>query len=202
MTATHDPSEVAADAVAAGEPTSLPSAGGIADGVAATLLQGSAVGKAGVGFGAELARITLGRSEVSPQRSDWRFKDPTWSTNLAYKRLAQVYLAACEAVDKVVDDIELNGPGHRADRARFVDGDPDQRGWRRPTSLLGNPAALEADVRDRGRQPAARRAELGCTTCAHNGGMPSMADARRSAGRRGPGGDPGRGRLPRRASPS
>ena len=90
MTATHDPSEVAADAVAAGEPTSLPSAAGIADGVAATLLQGSAVGKAGVGFGAELARIALGRSEVSPHRSDWRFKDPTWSTNLAYKRLAQV----------------------------------------------------------------------------------------------------------------
>jgi polyhydroxyalkanoate synthase subunit PhaC len=173
MTVVQNPSEVAADAVAAGEPSSLPSAAGIADGVVATMLQGSAVGKAGVGLAAEMARIALGRSEVSPHRSDWRFKDPTWSTNPAYKCMAQVYLASCEAVDKVVDDMELNGPGHRAERARFAMGILTSA--LAPTNtVLGNPAALKKTLETGGANLVA-----GAGNWLHdlrrNGGMPSMA---------------------------
>ncbi len=173
MTAVQDPSEIAADAVAAGEPTSVPSAAGIADGVLATLLQGSAVAKAGVGFTAELARIALGRSEVSPHRSDWRFKDPTWSQNVAYKRLAQVYLAACEAVDGVVADVELNRPGHRADRARFAMGILTSA--LAPTNtVIGNPAALKKTFETGGANLVAG-AEHWLHDLRRNGGMPSMA---------------------------
>ncbi len=173
MTAVYDPSEVAADAVAAGEPTSLPSAAGIADGVVATLLQGSAVAKAGVGLTAELARIAVGRSEVSPHRSDWRFKDPTWSQNPAYKRLAQVYLAACEAVDNVVADLELTVPGPRADRARFAMGIVTSA--LAPTNtILGNPAALKKTFETGGANLVAG-AEHWLHDLRRNGGMPSMA---------------------------
>ena len=80
------------------EPVAVPTLAGIAEGVAATLLQGSAIAKAGVTLGAELTRIALGRSEVCPERGDWRFKDPTWSENPIYKRVAQTYLASCQAV--------------------------------------------------------------------------------------------------------
>ena len=77
-----------------------------------------------------------------PSRGDWRFKDPTWSTNPIYRRLAQTYLAACEAVDRVVEDMELNQPGRRAERARFAMGILTSA--LSPTNtLLGNPAALK-----------------------------------------------------------
>jgi len=77
MNAAHDPSAAAADAVAATDPTSLPTAADLVEGLAATFLNGSAITRASVGFAAELTRIALGRSEVTAARSDWRFKDPT-----------------------------------------------------------------------------------------------------------------------------
>jgi hypothetical protein len=49
----------------------------IAAGAAALLLQGTAMARASVTLGAELVRIVLGRSDVCPERGDWRFKDPT-----------------------------------------------------------------------------------------------------------------------------
>ena len=174
MSAAHDPSEVAIDAVAAADPTSLPSLAGLADGIAAILLQGSAVGQAGVGLGAELARIILGRSEVSPHRSDWRFKDPTWSSNPVYKRLAQSYLATCVAVDKVVDHLDASGKGHRADRARFAMGIVTSA--MSPTNtVLGNPAALKRTF-ETGGANLVSGAKHWLNDVRKNGGMPSMAE--------------------------
>ena len=80
MSQSYDLAESAADAVAAGDPTGIPSAAGMLDGVASAMLQGSAVTRAGIGVAAELARIAMGTSEVTPARGDWRFKDPTWTT--------------------------------------------------------------------------------------------------------------------------
>jgi len=173
MTATHDPTEVALDGVAAGDPISLPSAAGIADGIAGALLQGRSVAQAGIGFGKELVRIAMGRSEVSPTRSDWRFKDPTWATNPVYKRLAQGYLAACAAVDRVVDDMETNGEGHRADRARFAMGILTSA--MAPTNtVLGNPAALKRTF-ETGGANLLTGFDNWLKDLKHNGGMPSMA---------------------------
>ena len=160
MTALHDPSEAAADAVAATDPTSLPTAADLVEGLAATVLNGSAVARASVGFGAELSRILLGRSEVAAARSDWRFKDPTWSQNPIYKRVGQTYLAACEAVDTVIDEMEHNGLGKRTERARFATGVVSSA--LAPTNTLaGQPCRPQADVRDRGHQPRRRRRTLG-----------------------------------------
>jgi polyhydroxyalkanoate synthase len=173
MAAAHDPTEVALDAVAATDPTSLPSVAGVADGMAAALLQGRAVAKVGIGLAADLARIALGRSDVTPHRSDWRFKDVTWATNPAYKRLVQTYLAACGAVDKVVDGMEANGQGHRADRARFAMGILTSAVS--PTNtVLGNPAALKRTF-ETGDANLVAGAEHWLHDVRRNGAMPAMA---------------------------
>ena len=72
----------------------------------------------GAGLAAELAKVAAGRSEVAPTKGDRRFKDPAWSENPAFKRLAQTYLAAGSAVDGLVKDA---GAGWRAERrVRFA----------------------------------------------------------------------------------
>ena len=35
------------------------------------------------GLAAEVAKITAGRSDIAPERKDWRFEDPAWSENPA-----------------------------------------------------------------------------------------------------------------------
>ena len=42
--------------------------------------------------------IVTGKSDIAPDARDWRFKDEAWTKNPAYKRLAQAYLAAANAV--------------------------------------------------------------------------------------------------------
>src|SRR6202042_1917626 len=56
----------------------------------------------------ELARITRGASEITPERGDWRFRDPTWRENPAFRRLMQSYLAWSAEVQAVVDGASLS----------------------------------------------------------------------------------------------
>jgi polyhydroxyalkanoate synthase subunit PhaC len=48
------------------------------------------VARRGAGYGAELAKITIGQSDVAPSKKDRRFKDDAWRGNPAFRRLAQV----------------------------------------------------------------------------------------------------------------
>src|SRR4051794_21218376 len=56
------------------------------------------------GPGAELARVAAGRSERRPAKGDRRFADPAWERNWLLRRVLQGYLAAGEAVDRVITD--------------------------------------------------------------------------------------------------
>ncbi len=76
------------------------------------------VARRGGGLAAELARIAVGRSEVAPDKSDRRFKDPAWSGNPAYKRLGQSYLATAETIDTVLSEAGLEWADER--RVRFT----------------------------------------------------------------------------------
>lgn len=96
----------AEDSLPVGEAAAPPTLGGLLDGLAASVTHGQALGKAGASLGAELVKVALGRSEVAPARGDWRFKDPTWTDNPVYRRVAQSYLATCAAADSVVDAVE------------------------------------------------------------------------------------------------
>ncbi len=166
-------SEVAQDAVSATDPVSVPTFAGLADGVAATLLQGSAVGKACASLTAELVRIGLGRSDIEPEKGDWRFKDTTWSQNPFYKRVAQTYLASVRAVDSVVDEVVAGGNPARAERARFVMNVLTSAAA--PTNtLIGNPSAIKKTF-EAGGANLVRGAEHFISDLRHNGGMPRMS---------------------------
>ena len=138
-----------------------------------TLLQGRSVARAGVGLTMGLSRVALGRSEVAPARGDWRFKDPTWTTNPLYKRVAQGYLAACEAVEQILYDMQAANDTHRADRARFAMGILTSAAA--PTNTLwGNPAAIKKTF-ETGGANLYRGFRNFVDDLRHNGGMPSMA---------------------------
>src|SRR5690242_19482947 len=70
-----------------------------------------------VGFGAELARVAVGRSEVAAAKGDRRFTDRAWQQNWLLHRLMQSYLAGCDTVDRLISDADLDWRTER--QARF-----------------------------------------------------------------------------------
>ena len=123
----------------------------------------------------EAARIARGRSEIAPERGDWRFNDPTWKDNPVYRRLMQVYLAwAQEVRGRRGEGADL---GWRDAGARALPLDvADVRRSRRRTAL-GNPAALKRAFETGGREPGARAA-TSVGDVRHNGGMPAAGRRR------------------------
>ncbi len=61
----------------------------------------------GVGLGAELARVGVGRSALAPAEKDRRFTEEAWQRNPLFKRTLQGYLALGEAARGLVADAEL-----------------------------------------------------------------------------------------------
>jgi len=131
----------------------------------------SAAARATISMGAELVRIGLGRSELTPDRGDNRFRDPTWSENLYYRRLLQLYLAWCRSVDVLVDSLEEDD-WRRAAKARFLMGILTSAAA--PTNVLaGNPAAIKR-VLETGGTSLVHGTRNWATDLVTNGGMPSM----------------------------
>ena len=172
MNAARDPSAAAADAVAATDPTSLPTAADLVKGLAATFLRGSAITRASVGFAAELTRIALGRSEVSR------------AIGLALQGPDVVAEPALQAGGPDLLGVMRGGrQGGRRDGAQRVParawsalGSPrasHQRGGA-DERAAGQPGGAQADLRDGWRQPGRAGREL-VSDLRHNGGMPSMA---------------------------
>lgn len=60
------------------------------------------------GVGLELGRIAIGRSDITPDPKDWRFKNPAWKKNPAFRRLGQSYLACTRASLKVVEEAPVD----------------------------------------------------------------------------------------------
>jgi len=59
-------------------------------------------------FGVELARVAGGRSGARPSKGDRRFGERAWQDNWLLRRMMQSYLAACEAVDRLIADAGLD----------------------------------------------------------------------------------------------
>ena len=57
---------------------------------------------------AELARVAAGRSQVEPHPRDKRFADPAWKGNPVLHRLCQAYLVSGSALERVVDEADLD----------------------------------------------------------------------------------------------
>ena len=121
---------------------------------------------------AELARIALGSSPVSPASDDWRFRDLAWAEHPFYRRLGQAYTASCAYADETLDG--LASTGRSSNTARFLLNIVESAAA--PTNtLLGNPAAVKRVYDTAGRSLLRGTANL-LGDVLHNGGMPSTVD--------------------------
>jgi poly[(R)-3-hydroxyalkanoate] polymerase subunit PhaC len=125
-------------------------------------------------FIAELGRIATGGSDLAPDARDRRFADPAWRDSLAYRSLAQGYLAWGKALYRFLDEAELDK--RDAQRARFVVSLVVDA--LSPTnSLAGNPAALKK-LLDTGGASLVHGLENFLGDLVRNGGLPAQVDTR------------------------
>jgi len=123
---------------------------------------------------AEFGRIATGGSVLAPDPKDRRFADPAWKDNVAYRALAQSYLAWGNALYCFLDEAKLDK--RDAERARFlVSLLMDALS---PTnSLAGNPTALKKVV-ETGGASLLHGFENFVRDIVHNGGLPAQVDTR------------------------
>jgi polyhydroxyalkanoate synthase len=118
--------------------------------------------------------VAAGRSELAPAAQDRRFADSAWKESLAYRTLAQAWLAWGRALNGFIDEAGMDK--RDAERARFVVSLLVDA--MAPTnSLGGNPAALKRLV-DTGGASLARGLENFVSDLAANGGLPAQVDRR------------------------
>lgn len=165
-------SSVAVDGVSGTEPVGIPTFGRLVLDTGSVVAQLGAVARGGRSLATELLLIATGSSTVEPAKSDWRFKDPTWQENFAYRRLAQCYVAGCEFVDGLVD--ERASRGRSTSGARFALNLVTSA--LAPTNVLaGNPAAIKRAFETNGMS-LLRGVRNWVGDVRHNGGMPSTVD--------------------------
>ena len=66
----------------------------------------------------ELGKVVVGVSQVEPGKRDKRFADPAWTGNPVLHRLCQGYLVAGNALERLVDDADLDWRSEQ--QLRFV----------------------------------------------------------------------------------
>ena len=122
----------------------------------------------------EAARVAAGRSECAAPKQDWRFRDPAWTDNPAYRRLMQLYLAWSDSMNEAVDSADLEW--RDAERAQFFMNIVTSAVA--PTNtFVGNPAAIKRAF-ETGGASVVRGVRNLVRDVRHNGGMPSQVDAR------------------------
>ncbi len=125
-------------------------------------------------YGKDLYKIVTGKSEITPDKKDRRFQDPTWQHNPAYKYSLQSWLAMRKGLENWIDDSGAS----EADqvRARFIlDLIADSLA---PTNtLVGNPAAIKR-LYETGGMSLINGLKNAYDDIRHNGGMPSQVDGR------------------------
>lgn len=150
-----------------------PASGGLLGGAARIVGSVPVVTAAGSRLAAELAGVVVGRSERAPAKGDRRFTDPTWTDNPAYRRLMQAYLAACGAVEEVVEGVDLPDWRDR-ERVRFVA--RVLTSALAPTNTLpGNPAAIKRAF-ETGGGSLVRGLRTWASDVRHHRGMPHQVD--------------------------
>ena len=125
-------------------------------------------------LGQEMLKISLGKSEVAPQKGDKRFTDPAWQQNPLLRATMQSYLTWGTGMERYIDNLGMTGMG--VERLRF--GAVLLRESMAPTNFLAaNPAAVKRFYDTGG---ASLRGGLAnwAGDLMHNHGMPSMVDRR------------------------
>ncbi|MGY1710478.1 PHA/PHB synthase family protein [Geodermatophilus sp. SYSU D00758] len=121
----------------------------------------------------DLALVAAGRSELAPARGDKRWADPAWQGNPAYRRMQQTYLAVTAAVDRAIEEADLDVKSEM--RGRFAVGIITEA--LAPTNNPLQPAVLKRVI-DTGGGSLLTGARHLLSDLRHNGGMPSTVDRR------------------------
>jgi polyhydroxyalkanoate synthase len=121
-----------------------------------------------------LARVAVGRSDVTPPKGDRRFSAPAWRDNAVFRRLMQAYLVETEAAHRLIDEVQLDAKSRS--RAHFAMSLLTE-GVAPTNNLLTNPDALAKAVQTRGQSLVAGARHF-AHDLRHNGGMPSQVDTR------------------------
>ena len=160
------------NAVESGEPVGRIGFGAAARSLASTARRSRGIGRRGAALGLESAKVIAGRSQVAPEKGDWRFKDETWQDNPAYRRVMQFYLALASAVMETVEGADVDW--RDGQRARFA-AEVLTTALAPTNSLLGNPAALKRAF-ETGGLSLARGARNVFKDIRTNRGMPSTVN--------------------------
>jgi polyhydroxyalkanoate synthase subunit PhaC len=125
-------------------------------------------------LGQELIKVSLGKSQVAPEKGDKRFADPAWQQNPWFRSTMQSYLTWGSGMERYVDNLGL--PGMATERLRF--GVVLLRESVAPTNFFAaNPAAVKRCY-DTGGGSIRRGLANWSGDLVHNHGMPAMVDRR------------------------
>jgi polyhydroxyalkanoate synthase len=157
------------------EPVGIPSPRGMVSTLSSVLARPGPLSRQVVRLARDTGRIVRGDHEIAPSPQDRRFADPAWTTNPAYRRLAQAYVALSDGLTRLIDDFENAGADWReVEQARFIL--TAVTSALAPTNtLVGNPAALKRAF-DTAGLSLARGARHWLSDLRHNGGMPAQTD--------------------------
>ncbi len=121
---------------------------------------------------AELVKVAVGSSPVTPGHKDRRFADQAWSGNPVLRRLMQAYLVTGQAAIELVSDADLGWKDH--ERLSFV-AQNIVEALSPSNSPVLNPAALKAAL-DTGGASYLRGARNFASDMAVKPRVPSMVD--------------------------
>jgi polyhydroxyalkanoate synthase len=120
----------------------------------------------------EVLKSLTGQSEIEPNKSDKRFKDPLWASNPSYRFLMQSYLAWSGAITSWVDSLDVP----ERDKLRVTLLANLVIDALAPTNaLLTNPTAMKATLETGGKNLLAGLQHFLNDMIANNG-LPSMVD--------------------------
>ena len=126
------------------------------------------------GIGQDMIKIMTGKSELAPEPSDKRFRDPAWQYNPFFKAGAQYYLAVQKGMRGWLDELQLDEL--ERDRANFISTIIIDS--LAPTnSLIGNPTAQKRVI-DSGGLSLVKGLKNAYHDMVHNKGMVSQVDKR------------------------
>ncbi|MEO6881501.1 MAG: alpha/beta fold hydrolase [Mycobacteriaceae bacterium] len=174
MSSTADGPATVEESVGGGEDAGSPRLGDAVGALAGAFGQGRVVARETARLGRELVKITVGRSEVAPARSDRRFLDPAWTVNPLYHRVEQGYLASTKAVGGVLEEWGRHTDQRRAYEASFAASILTSA--LAPTNFLPTNPAATKEAFDTAGMSLLRGARNFASDLRRNGGMPSMVE--------------------------
>ena len=132
----------------------------------------SALGGHAINHSRSLLDVLTGKSEITPDRKDRRFKEPTWHLNPVYKRLFQSWAVTKKEINDWISASDI--PEDDKNRVMFL-AELITDALAPSNSLVGNPAAVKKLFETGGSSLLSGLKNV-LDDLSNNGGMPSQVD--------------------------